>query len=777
MRNTHVGSPIERVEDLRLLRGRGRFVDDISLPGQLCAMVLRSAVPHGAIRRIDTSAALAMPGVHAVLIAADIGMRVPQIPCRLFPPPKVAPFEQPVIADRKVRYVGEPVALVVAESPAVAEDAFENIVVDIAALPGVASRAASLRNDVRLFDDQPSNLAVKYEVRKGDAAGAFAGAAYVRREQFAVHRHSAIPMEPRGVFAHWDAQAGRLIVQGASKVPFSSRRILSRTMGIDESLIDVLEGDTGGSFGVRGEFFPEDFLVPFAARKLGRPVKWVEDRREHFASTSHARDVGCDIEIACARDGTILGLRGAITVDIGAYVRTAGVITPRNVGQFLSGPYRVPNIDIDVRAQVSNKSPSGTYRGPGRYEADFFRERLFDIVAGELGIDRVEFRRRNLVATDELPYAMPAVSPTPNATALDSGDYRHVLDRCLAEAGWQEKQGLAGREIDGMYHGLGVGCFIEGGAAGPSENARIVLDTDGTATVFVGSSGVGQGAETALGQIAADALEIPFDRIRVKLGSTTYVTEGWGSYHSRSTVMGGSAILLAAAAVKEKLTAAAARVAQCDTAAVRIADGAVIAAGRPVPLSALASEDRSAECKFSNTHHTYSYGTHVAHVTVDPRSGRIAVLDYVAVEDAGRIVNPLVLHGQVIGAIVQGLGGTILEDLAYDADGQLLVGTFADYLLPLATDFPNVRGISLNLHPSPHNPLGAKGAGEGGIIPVGGVIANAVASALASFGVAPNALPLSPPRLWQMIRAATAPPPSLPTAAVEPAPRANPGST
>jgi carbon-monoxide dehydrogenase large subunit len=718
-------------------------------------MVLRSPLAHGLVNGVDVAKALMLPGVAVVITAGDLGPRVPRIPVRLFPIPEVEPFEQPVIADGRVRYVGEPLAMVIAASPAIAEDALEAIAVDLKPLPCAIDAHEPQDGTAALFDGHPSNVAVVYQARKGNVADAFAGADYVRKERMYVQRHTGIPLEPRGLLARWDEKTGRMILRGAAKVPFANRRILARLLELEEDDIEVWEGDTGGGFGIRGEFFPEDFLVPFAARKLGRPVKWIEDRHEHFASTSHARDVACELEVACRRDGTILAMRGVATVDIGAYVRTAGLITPRNVCQFMSGPYRAPHVEMTVRARLSNKSPSGTYRGPGRYEADFFRERLFDIIAAELDIDRVAFRRMNLVSAGEMPYEMPAIAPAPSATSLDSGDYAFVLDRCLALAHWDEKRKLAGHKVDGVYHGLAVGCFIEGGAAGPSENAKLFLQPDGSLVVHAGSSAVGQGIETALGQIAADAMDLPFERVSVRLGSTPLLTEGWGSYHSRSTVMGGSAIVTAARELKDSMKKAAALQLNCDADSVELRDGHAHGPdGRKLSYGALAALCPPVEARFVNHHHTYAYGTHVAHVAVDPTTGRVMVIDYVAIEDAGRVVNPLVLDGQVVGAVVQGLGGAMMEELAYGADGQLLVGSFADYLMPVAGSFPDIRAQTLGIHPSPFNPLGAKGAGEGGVIPAGGLIANAVASALASLGVEPLELPLSPLRIARLVNEA-----------------------
>jgi len=427
---------------------------------------------------------------------------------------------------------------------------------------------------------------------------------------------------------------------------------------------------------------------------------------------------------------------------------------PRNLAQMLPGPYRVPAVDIEATLYVSNKTPAGTYRAPGRYEADFCRERMIDIAAADLGIDRIEMRRRNLVTAAEIPYAIPQVLPFGGGGEFDSGEYRVTLERCLAEFDWSGKVALQGRLIDGVYHGLGVGCYVEGGSAGPRENARIVLDASGAVSVTVGAAAVGQGIETVFSQIVADALEIPIDHVTaVHHGSTTGIHEGFGSFGSRASVMGGSAIVVCAENLKTAIRDAAATHFGCTPAEVAIVDGlrAVAAGGRRLALAELSPQGFSAVGTFSNSKRTYSYGAHAAHVTVDPRTGQIEILDYVAVEDVGRILNPHTLHGQTIGAIVQGLGGTLLEHLIYDSEGQLLTGSLAAYLIPCATDFPRIRSVALEQYPSPLNPLGVKGAGEGGTIPVGGVIANAVASALASFGVQTNALPLTQPRVWQLI--------------------------
>ena len=384
--NSHIGSPIERLEDLRFLRGRGQYVDDLARDNVLHAAILRSSVAHGRIRSIDVASARALAGVHAVITAEEIktaapDQRVPRVPMRLQPMAEFEPVGQPVIAQAKVRYVGEALAVVLAETAGIAEDALGLIEADIEPLPAVADRHMSARNTALLFEDKGSNLAMKFRALRGDAAAAFKAAPYVRRESFRTQRHMALPMEPRGLLAQWDGARGKLTVFGAAKVLFFNRRTLAGQMGLPESAIELVENDVGGGFGARGEFYPEDFLIPFAARYAGRPVKWTEDRREHLMTMNHAREAECDVEIACARDGTILGLRGHAYVDVGAYMRTNGAVGARNVAQFMSGPYRIENIDIDVSLLLTNKTPVGTYRGPGRFETDFFRERLLDIVA------------------------------------------------------------------------------------------------------------------------------------------------------------------------------------------------------------------------------------------------------------------------------------------------------------------------------------------------------------------------------------------------------------
>jgi aerobic carbon-monoxide dehydrogenase large subunit len=749
--NTYVGAQIERIEDLRFLRGRGCYLDDLSRPGQWHASFVRSPFAHGTMRRIDTRPALSMRGVRAVVTADDIGPAIPTIPFRR-PNPTIAPYAQPVIATKVVRYVGEPVAMVLADGPELAEDAALAVELDIAPLRVVADRSASVAGGTLLFPDTASNCATTFTAAIGDVEAAFRDAPYMRRESFRVQRQTAFPMETRGLLAEWDGE--RLTMSGAAKLPFFNRRVLAAMMGLPETAVDYVEYDVGGGFGARGEFYPEDFLCAFAAHRYGRPIKWVEDRREHFMTIAHAREAEADIEIALERDGTIRGIRGEIFVDIGAYVRPNGTTPVRNVAQFLAGPYRVPHLRLAAHAMVSNKTPTGTFRGPGRFEGSFFCERLLDLAARDLGLDRLDIRRRNLLTAPEMPYRLAPIVPDDGLgkTQCDSGDYTRTFDRCIAEFGWAAKVPLNGRLIEGRYHGVGVACFIEGGGSGPREHARMAIEADGTVTVYVGSSAVGQGIETVMGQIAADALHVPMSQVKVLHASTTFLRDGVGSFGSRATVMGGSAIVEAANNLLAALGAAAAAHLDVPPQELQLGDGVAQASdGRSVTWVELAGGKLSVEGVFASSRPTYSYGTAAVHVAVDPRTGHVEILDYLVVDDVGRIVNPLTLHGQVIGAAAQGCGSVFGEHLAYDREGQLLVASLADYLVPLATDYPNLRAVSLEEYPSPNNPLGVKGAGEGGIIPVGGAVANAVAAALIEFGVEPRELPLSPPALWRLI--------------------------
>ena len=755
-----VGSSVERIEDLRLLRGKGTYVDDVQKPNILHAVILRSPIAHGVLRGINASAALQIEGVKAVITASEIIAAcgaVPLIPIRLHPIPVLDPYRQPVIASTKVRHVGEPIAIVVATSAAIAEDAMNAIELDIDALPVAANNATALAGKALLFDGTEGNAPLTYTAKMGDANAVFAKAPYTRKASFDIQRITAMTMEPRGLMAEWDAANQHLYVYGAAKVPFWNRNAVADMLHMPKDQITLVENDVGGGFGARGEFYTEDFLIPFAAHHLGATVKWIEDRRENLLSMNQARECQAEIEIACERDGTILAFRGHCDYDLGAYPRTNGLVAPRNVPQFVSGPYRVSHIDIACRIVFTNKTGSGTFRAPGRFESNFFSERLVDMAAADLGLDPAEMRRKNLLTDKDMPWALATLAPSPVPhsadTELDSGDYRESFDRCLKEFDWHKKRALQGRLIDGRYHGIGLACFVEGGSAGPRENAKVRLDADGRITIKVGSTGVGQGLETVLTQIAADALEIPMEQITLLHGSTNLLGEGWGSYHSRSTVMGGSAIEDGVKNLKVALSERAAGMLDCKPADVHFANGEAISPkGQSVSFAQLGEAgELEVDGTFANHHHTYAYGTAAAHVTVDPATGRVDLLDYMVVEDVGRAINPLTVHGQLVGGTMQGIGGVFLEHLVYDEEGQLLTGSLADYLVPTASDYPQVRAVITEQHPSPLNPLGAKGAGEGGTIVAGGVLGNAVSNALSTLGIQTNQLPLSPDAIWQMV--------------------------
>ena len=755
-----IGEPVIRQEDARFLRGQGRFVDDVHVEGMIHAALFRSSWPHGRIRKVDVAAAAALPGVVGVFTLPDFRAFLKPIRSRIAAMPGFEQFLQLPLATDKVRYVGEPMAVAVAVTPHIAEDAISLISAEIEELPPVLNWDRAAKGTTFIHESAGTNHS-SISVGRGDADAAFQTAPYVRRETFSVQRHTAVPMETRGLLAVWDEARTCMTVSGITKVPFFNRTTLAAMLGLPESAVVMKVADAGGGFGVRGEFYPEDFLVPFLARKLNRAVKWVEDRREHFLATNHSRETACELEIACDQDGTILALRGEVTIDIGAYARGTGGTSPTRCAQFLPGPYRIPNFACTVNAHVSNKTPSGTYRGPGRVEANFFRERLIDMAAEDLRIDPADIRRRNFVAAQEMPFNIGKLVNYEPPAQFDSGDFGAVFEQALNEIGWTKKRSLQGRMIESRCHGIGFASFVESSAGGLKEQARIRLDRNGILDVFVGSTSSGQGHETVFAQVCADALHLPLDRIRIICASTDELQEGFGTWHSRSAVMSGNAVRTTAQAFIDRLRALASEFFGRPNVELEWRDGHICRSDTDatVSLEALArfATDRGEAVDVTGTFDyteakPFSYGTHAAHVAVDPRTGAVELVDFIAIEDIGRVLNPLVVHGQVLGAIVQGLGGAFLEHLRYDEDGQLLTASFADYLLPSATDFPNIRGHFMELALAPGNPLGAKGAGEGGIVAVAAAVSNAVSAALSSFNVQIRELPLSPPRIWQLIQ-------------------------
>ncbi len=767
------GRPRERHEDERFLRGRGCFVDDFEIPGMCHAVVVRSPVANGRLRSVDVAAALALPGVLRVLTHADIAGFAAAIPVRVGMLEGLNDYLQFPLADDRVRYVGEPVALVLAIDPYVAEDGADLVFADIESEDAVVTIASALRDDLRVHPKTASNVATHHLARRGDADAAFARADYTRKETFRCHRHSSVPLETRGLVARWQADSERLEVWGATKVPFFNRQLLARMLQLDIGQVDLIELDVGGSFGARGEFYPEDFLIPMAARLVGCTVKWIEDRRENLLAMNHSREMECELEIAAYRDGTIIGLRGAVFADMGAYVRTTGGIVPAKTAAFLPGPYDIEHYSCSVHAVMTNKTPCGTFRGPGRYEANFFRERLIDMMAADLGLDPATVRLHNLVRPGQMPYPIGHLVPYERPAEYDSGNYPAVCQDALARFDYGRVSGLRGKLINGKWHGIGMACFVDSSGGGPAEHARVEIYSTDRVRLFTGASSSGQGHETSFAQVLADELGLRADAIEVSHGSTTGLARGTGTFHGRGMVMGGSAVKRVGEVFVAQLLAEASRRSGLALDEVVYAGGAVRRRDNHATVLSIGElcEERdrgdatagallNAEASFAQTVPTFEYGTQIAHVAIDAETWAIDVVRFLTVEDCGTVINPLIVHGQVIGATVQGLGGTLLEEFLYDDSGQMLCGSFADYLLPTSTDFPNVEGYSVNMAPSTLNPLGAKGVGEGAIGGVGGAISNAVADALQSFGVRVVSLPLSPNHISALVsdaRATTGP--------------------
>jgi carbon-monoxide dehydrogenase large subunit len=754
-RDKFIGHYTERIEDEKLLLGSAIFIDDVHLQDTLFAFILRSSVAHGVIKSVNADKARQLPGVHAIFTGADIAkefdQEVPTIPIRLAPIDDLKRFKQPVIAFDKVRYVGEPIAIVIAQTLEIAQDASESILVDIEPLPVVANWRSAAEKISILHPKIQTNIGTVYNAKKG-IIGSRNSVYHYRKESFKVHRHTAVTLETRGLVATWNDPQSKMTVYGATKVPYFNRACLSETLKLPLQNVEMIEVAVGGRFGVRGEFYPEDFLVPFCSKKLNHPIKWIEDRTENLLGTNHSREVECEIELCCEKNGKIISMRSTISVDAGAYARTSITTVPRNSAQFSSGPYDIPNIDITSTVYWTNKCPIGSYRAPGRFECDFFRERMFDMVAADLGIDRVEFRRINLVKSEQMPYPLARIDNPDRFEELDCGNYESTFDRCLKEFDWDHKSSLQGKKIDGKFHGIAIGCFVEGGGAGTKETAKIEVTKNGKINVYVGSANLGQGVVTVMTQIAAEELDVAMSEIEIFHGSTIYLEEGFGSYHSRATIMGGSAVLVVAKALKEKIKETAAQLWGCEVNDIELLPGLTCRyKTKTLELTKLNNQDLCIEGEFPCKTNTYAYGCAAAHVSVDAETGKVTLIDYFTIEDIGRIINPLTAKGQALGAVVQGLGGVFLENLIYDEQCQLTTGSLADYLMPTSTDYPVIRAMELEDYPSKLNPLGVKGAGEGGIIPVAGLMANAVSNALSSMGVQVNELPLSPPLLWKLI--------------------------
>ncbi len=773
----YIGAPLRRREDVRFVTGQGQYLDDVRLPGMLHAAILRSPHAHARVRGIDVSAALALDGVKAVFTYSDMAGLAKTIPMRVFPLPGLDNYLQTPLSADTVRHAGEAVAVVVAESRYLAEDALDVIEVDYDPLPAVTSVADALTDSVVVHPANGTNLAGSAEISVGDVESAFRNADYVRKEEFQTNRHTANPLETRGLVASYDAANGHLRVWGPTKVSHTNRAILARHLEIEEERIHFIEPDVGGGFGVRGEFYAEDFLIPFASFKLGRPVKWVEDRVEHLASANHSREVLCQVELAARSDGTLLGLRAAVYGDMGAYVRTHGSVVPALTAVMMTGPYRIPNFQASVNCVMTNKMGAGTYRAPGFFEGTFIRERMLDLAAADLGLDPAELRRRNLIAASEMPYTVGRTRLDGRMTVYDSGDYPSAFNRALEQIGYEELAARRNPDEQGRHHGVGVASYVEPTGFGPFEGARVRVNETGGVEVYLGTATMGQGHETVMAQICADSLSVPMEDVRVFHGNTDYIPASIGTFGSRATVMAGSAIHLSCQTLRARILSLAASYLDTAPEALDLRHGAVAfkdSSGGEAPLTLqqvaeLAEAQRRFDRPEDEAEHpleateyfrieewTYSYGSHAAHVAVDAETGKMEVLRYVVVEDVGRCINPLTMRGQSVGGAAQGIGGAMLEELVYDANGQLLSGSLLDYLLPTSQDIPNIECVILEEAPSPLNPLGVKGAGEGAILATGAALGNAVANALAPLGVQVNTMPLSPDNIRRWISEASA---------------------
>jgi aerobic carbon-monoxide dehydrogenase large subunit len=760
-----IGSSPLRKEDPSLLTGAARFVGDLDRPGMVHAFVVRSPYAHARLVRVNAEAARALPNVVIVVTGDDLPPATPPILMRMFSRPGLERFLQPPLARGVVRYSGEPVAVVVADSPYGAEDAAELVEVEYEELtPLVSADAALAPGAALLHEDAATNLAASFTVEHGDLDAAFAAAAVVVEERLYVQRHAAVPLETRGLVAELDELTDTLVVLGAAKIPHVNKRILARMLGRPEERIRLVELHVGGGFGARGEFYPEDFLIPFCALRLGRPVSWIEDREEHLRACNHSREQIHEIALAVDREGRFLALRDRLLNDTGAYVRTHGLVVPGMTAALLPGPYRWPAYRCEVNQVVTSKTPAGTYRAPGRYEANFARERLIDMAARRLGLDPVELRRRNLVTPDEMPYAT-GTHTDGHPVVYDSGDYPLLLDKGLERFGWEELCRWRGRDAGpGRRRGVGLAFFVEKSGIARWEYARVELTSSGKTHVYSGGASVGQGLETALAQVCASTLGVPYDDVSVFHGDTATVPDGLGAFGSRAATLGGSAVLVGATRLRERLLELASSELEIAPADLDVEGGSVVARGFPsreVSLVRLFERARAGnalrageqpglteEAYFTAEDMTFPYGLHVAAVEVDVETGAVHIERYGVAYDLGRAINPVLVEGQVVGGVAQGVGGALLEELVYDPDGQLVAGSFMDYLLPTASEVPAVEVLITEDAPTPRNPLGAKGAGEGGAAAVGAALANAVADAL---GVEVTRLPLAPERVLALV--------------------------
>lgn len=769
-----LGARIKRNEDPRLLTGQGLFVDDVQLPGMLHAAVLRSPYAHARLLRVDVRRAMEHPEVALVLTHADLPPSLQEPLPKLIPHPALRHHKtQYALAPDKVRHVGEPVAFVVATSRYAAEDALDLIEVEYEPLPAVVDlEEAAAGRPALVHEDIGTNVAAHYVQRVGDYEAARARAHRVIARRFVVDRGCASPMETRGVVAHWDPKVRQLTVWDSTQAPIPIRNGLALLLGLPQRDVRVVAPDVGGGFGPKiMMFYPEEVLVPLAAMRLGRPVKWVEDRREHFVATNHERTQIHDAEIAVDADGRILGVRTVFLHDAGAYI-PYGLIVPIVAECTLPGPYQVPNYHAEFRAVFTNKTIVSPYRGAGRPHGVFVMERLLDLAARELGLDRAEIRRRNFIQPDQFPYDVGLIYQDNAPLVYDSGDYPAALERALQAVGydqWPEEK--ARYRAQGRRVGLGFACYVEGSGIGPYEGCRVTVEPSGKVYVATGVGTQGQGHFTSLAQVVADALGVDVKDVHVVTGDTAAFGWGTGTFASRAAVVAGSAAHLAAQAVREKALQVAATLLEASPQDLELQGGQVRVRGAPGRQVSLGEVARAANPLrgvipsewegpgleatryFAPPRGTFANGVHAALVEVDPETATIRFLRYVVVHDCGVVLNPLILDGQIHGGVAQGIGGSFFERLVYDEHGQLLSGSFMDFQIPTAMEIPEIEVHHLET-PSPLNPLGVKGAGEGGVIPVPALLAQAIEDALDDLDLEVTQMPLYPEALFRLIRSA-----------------------
>lgn len=771
MASQWIGTSVTRREDGRFLTGRGHFVDDLHLPGCLHAAVLRSPYAHARIVSLDVQEARALPGVVTVLTTAELGDLNRPFPLPV-PHPKLRAHTPTPLAVDKVRYSGEPIAVVVAESRYIAEDALDLIAIEYDPLPATPGlEEALMPGQAPVHDDLGDNVAARFHQAVGDVDSALVQADLVLRERFVVDRGSAQPMETRAVLAA-PSDFGGLTVWDTTQTPHVARRLLSSLLALPEGQIRVISPDVGGGFGPKAVFYPEEFLIAHLARTLKRPVKWVEDRLEHIRATVHERTQIYDVEAAVNQDGTLRGLRVHFLHDTGAYVPW-GVIVPLITMTTIPGPYHLPNYFCEATVVYTNRVAVAPYRGAGRPQAVFVMERIMDEIASRLNLDPVEVRRRNFIQPEEFPYNVGLIYRDGSQLTYDSGNYPECLRVALEKIDYanfaQEQKRL---RAQGRYVGIGVAAYVEGTGLGPHEGARLRVDSAGRVQISSGAATQGQGHETTMAQVAAEVLEQPLENISVVTGDTAGVPYGIGAFASRIGALGNSAVKIGATQLKEKILKAAGAMLEVAPEDLELAPGKVQVKGAPGRSLSLA--DLAVQCGgafpgstlpasmdevglevtafFKPAQSTYASGVHAVKIEVDPRTGQTQIDQYVVVHDCGNVINPLIVEGQVHGGVAAGVGGALYEKLLYDTEGQLITGTFMDYLLPTAVEIPPMMVEHVST-PTPLNPLGVKGVGEGGTIPAAAAIVCALDNALwPEGGVHLREFPLTQEQIYRAVK-------------------------